>query len=259
MFFFDKIINGILQETYTEDDRISKYNDLKDAVKYELEDSKKQNLNVPEAVYYIISHMATEISRLKRKTPSNPAIPKIENIYFQTRKLLKVASRIIKLKKILNDLESENFKMAIMSFNRLRQEPIAGAQDEDLDNLTKQINDKILEKTKQKQEFESQKLQKGTRKQQPPKLSNQQIIQRSLDNIKNKPPKQPREKTLQYIPKKTREEITRIAAQKAIDKVKNKQPKPLKQKHQSYRPKLSLQQIIQRSLDNINKRRTDSE
>ena len=241
MFLFDILVNNILTEEYSPDARIVKYNDLKKIAEIEIEKSKKQNFINPE-VYDILRHMSVDIFRLKQQNRSTDIIPEIEKIYLEVRTLLKVATRIIRLRNILSMFGTENHKKAINAFNYLKLELVDGIEDEELINLTTEINDKISEKIKQNQEYK------------------QQIKQEKEEALQQRKQQREQRRQERYIPKLTRQQKSLIAAQKALEEIKNRQPKPPKEKKPSkekkpqFPPKLTRQQIIQRSLDRINNR-----
>lgn len=221
MFLFNKIVNEILLERkISEADRILRYNDLKRIVEIEIEKTKKQNFISPE-VYDILRHIASDISILKKKNRSTDIIPQLEVIYSEIKNIINIQSRIIRLKNILNDLKTEKYKKAILSFNNLKQELIDGVKDKELNRLTKLINDKILEKTKEKQQ---QLQQKEELKQNNLKQREEMMRQRE-------------ERRIQRQPKSSQAEII----QRALDKTINSSPK-----------RSARQEIIQRALDRIN-------
>jgi hypothetical protein len=242
MLLFNKLVNDILAEKFSEDDRISIFNDFKDTINIEIEKSKQEN-SMSETVYELFKHLTNDLFALKQNNRSSNIIPELERIYLEIRNAIKIGNRVIRLKRIINLLETGNYNKARIAFNSLKKE---GIDDKEVNELTKTINDIIIEKEKEKQEYKQQRL--NVKKQEPPKPIKEKLpykpkrfqhrrsqiaARRALNKIKNSEPKP-------------------SPAQKALDKIKNSQPKPPIEKKPQYTPKLSLQQIIQRSLDRIN-------
>lgn len=248
MLLFNKIVNDILAEKFSEDDRISIFNDFKDTINIEIEKSKQEN-SMSETVYKLFKYLTTDLFALKQNNRSSNIIPELERIHLEIRNAIKIGNRVIRLKRIINLLETGNYNKARIAFNSLKKE---GIDDKEVNELTKTINDIFVEKEKEKKEYKQQRL--NVKKQEPPKPS---AAQKALDKIKNSRPKRFQHRRSRIAARRALNKIKNSEpkpspAQKALDKIKNSQPKPPREKKPQYTPKLSLQQIIQRSLDRIN-------